>query len=82
MSPQPENLGRGEARQRAIGDEFHEFGATSGQPFDFVAFDTGSLIVPEERWAYDLAVFVQEDGAVHLACQADARDGIRLEAGG
>jgi len=35
----------------------------------------GTLIVPQQRRAQRRAMLVEEDGAVHLTCHADARDG-------
>jgi hypothetical protein len=35
----------------------------------------GALVAPDESGADDLVVFVEEDGAVHLAGKADGGDG-------
>ena len=47
--------------------------ATAGPGLDLGALGGGPLVVPEQGGADDLAVGVEEDRAVHLPAQADAR---------
>jgi len=74
VSADPEDLRRREAREGRVRDHAEETAPTAGRPGDLVALGAGPLIVPEDRAAKDPAAPVEEDGAVHLARQADAGD--------
>jgi hypothetical protein len=66
-------------RRRRVGDHFDKLFAAAGAFFDFGAFGGGALVVPEKCPADHLVLLVEEDGAVHLAGQADRFDVGRLE---
>ena len=75
----PEELGGGEAGQGGVGDHPDQGLAAAGPLLDLGALGGGPLVVPEQGGADHLAVGVEEDRAVHLAAQADARDVGRLQ---
>ena len=40
----------------------------------------GSLITPDQSWADEFVILVEQDGAVHLAGESDGRDGFGCKA--
>jgi len=42
----------------------------------------GALVAPDKRGANDFVLFIEKNGAVHLAGEADGRDGITGKFGG
>jgi hypothetical protein len=42
----------------------------------------GSLIAPDQSWTDDFVIFIEQDGAVHLAGESDGGDGFGGEARG
>src|SRR5262245_47837914 len=79
MVSQPENLRRGKASERRIGDKLNQFLPPAGPLLDLVAFGGRPLVVPEQRLANHLATLVEKNGAVHLAREADRLDVGRFE---
>ena len=75
MRLDPQQLGEGEVGQRGIAGELDQALVADllGQP---VAFGLGAGVAPDERGAQDLAVFIEHDRAVHLAGEANRRDGL------
>ena len=78
---QPENLRRGEAGQRRIGDHLDQLRAPAGALFDLLALGGRALIVPQKRAADHAVLLVEKHRAVHLARQADRLHVGRLELG-
>jgi hypothetical protein len=39
----------------------------------------GALVAPNQRGANDFVIFVEKDGAVHLAGKANSGDGVSCE---
>ena len=61
----PEQLRRGEARQRAVAGQLHE--ARKPDPLlDLGALELGPLVVPEDRGAQHAGLLVEDDKPVHL----------------
>jgi hypothetical protein len=72
---QPQQLRRGEPRQRAVargGDQVREPDAL----LDLRTLLAGALVVPEDRRAQHRLVGVERDETVHLAREPDAGDGL------
>ena len=73
VAPEPEELGRREARERPVPCQLDE--PLPADPLlDLGAFGGRPLVVPEDRRADHAAVAVEDDEAVHLAREADARN--------
>ena len=69
---QPQQLGRREARQRAVAGQ-RDQPLEADAPLDLGALGGRALVVPEDRRAQHALVLVERDEAVHLAREADAR---------
>ncbi len=69
----PQQLGQREVGQRGISGQLDEPFAADDlvQP---LALRLGAHVAPDERGAEDFAVFIEHDGAMHLAGQADGID--------
>ena len=65
-----ENFRQREVGQRGVAGELDDMFAAEGgvQP---VTLGAATGITPDERGTQDLTVGVEQDGAVHLACQPD-----------
>ena len=69
----PEKFGEREIGKRRIASELND----AGEAKDFFKFSRlffGALITPNDGWANDVARGVQQNRAVHLTGEADARD--------
>ena len=77
--PQPEELRRREAGQRAVPGQLDQ-PLEADALLDLGALGRGALVVPEDRRAQHLLVLVERDEAVHLAGEADRR-GLDVEVG-
>ena len=77
---QPEELRRGEARQRAVPRQPDEL-AEPDALLDLGALLPGPLVVPEDRRAEHAVGVVEGDEAVHLAGEPDPRDAVASELG-
>ena len=71
----PQQLGEREVGQRGIAGEFDE-ALVADLLVQPVALRLGARVTPDKRWAQDRAVFVEHHCAVHLARQADGRNGL------
>ncbi len=75
----PQQFGQGEVGERGIGGELDELLAADVAAAELIreplALRLGADVAPDEGGAQDLAVFVEHDGAVHLAGEADGVDG-------
>ena len=70
VRPQPEQLRRREAGQRAVAGQLDQ--PLEPDPLlDLGALGRRALVVPEDRRADHLARFVEDDEPVHLAAAAD-----------
>ena len=69
----PDELGGGEAGERVVAGDRDE-PLRADDLADQVALGAGPLVVPEDRRPEDLVGGVEEDGAVHLAGEADGDD--------
>ncbi len=68
---EPQELGRGEAGERAVAGQLDQSGET--EPIlDLLALGRRSLVVPENRGANDPFIGVECDEPVHLTREADA----------
>ena len=70
---QPQQLGRGEARQRAVAGQ-RDQPLEPDALLDLLALGGRALVVPEDRGAEHAPGGVERDEAVHLARQPDAGD--------
>jgi len=77
----PKKFGEGEICQGRIAGQLDEAIETDGA-FELLGLGFGALVAPDESGANDFVVFVEKDGAVHLAGKADGGDGFGFEAGG
>ena len=69
---EPEDLRRGEARERAIARERDQ--AFEPDPLlDLLTLGGRALVVPEDRRTKHVAALVEADEAVHLSREADRR---------
>ena len=75
MGFDPEQLGEGKVGQRRIAGELNQFFVADFlvQP---IALRLRAGVAPDERGTKDRAVFVEQDGAVHLASEAECGDGL------
>jgi hypothetical protein len=71
----PEELGQREIGQSRVAGELDEAVVADGfgEP---VALGLGARVAPDQGRAQDDAVFVEQNGAVHLAGEADSGDGL------
>ena len=70
----PEDLGEGEVGERGVAGELDEVFAAELRRCSQSHCASVRLIAPNEGGAEDLAVLVEEDGAVHLAGETDGED--------
>jgi hypothetical protein len=47
---------------------------------EFFRLGFGALVAPDQSWTDDFAVFVEQDGPVHLAGKSNGGDGFGCEA--
>ena len=76
----PDELGRGEARQGVVAGDLDEPLRTDGRP-DGVALGGRALVVPQDGRPQDGIGRVEQDEAVHLAGQPDRDDVLARRAG-
>src|SRR5688572_20126058 len=70
MASQPEQLRRGEARQRTVPGQRDEAFETDAL-LDLGALGLGPLVVPEDRGPEDVPPVVEADESVHLTGETD-----------
>ena len=75
----PEKFGEREICQRRIASQLNQAGEADGA-LELFALGFGALVAPDESGSDDFAVFIKEDGAVHLAGKTDGGDGFGCEA--
>jgi len=75
----PEDLRRGEARQRGVAGEPNEALAPHAL-IDLLALAVGPLVVPQNGRPQHLPPGVEQHGAVHLAAQSDPLDLLAADA--
>ena len=74
----PQEFGEGEVCQRGIASQLDEALEADGA-LEFLALGFGALITPDESGSDDFVVFVEQDGAMHLAGKSDGGDGFSGE---
>ena len=70
----PQNLRRGEPRQRGIADQLQQTCGTAHAIVDLRAFRRGALIIPQNGRPQDGVLLIQQNEAVHLPREAHAFD--------
>ena len=76
----PQEFREREIRQRRIAGQLDEAFEADGA-IELFRLRFRPLITPDERGANDFVVFIEQDGAVHLAGETDSGDGTGIEAG-
>ena len=81
MFADPKKFCEREICQRGIAGELNEAVEADGA-LEFFRLRFRSLVAPDQRGTNDFVVFIEEDGAVHLAGKTNGGEGIGGEAGG